>query len=79
MTGADIFRIAKGLGISTLEVLFKHTRGYIGDTTHLPVAVLKERLDELDALTEELKAQTPSQKPKSVTLKQSSYEIILKK
>ena len=45
MTGADIFRIAKGLGISTLEVLFKHTRGYIGDTTHLPVAVLKERLD----------------------------------
>ena len=22
-----------------------HTRGYIGDTTHLPVAVLKERLD----------------------------------
>ena len=40
---------------------------------------LKERLDELDALTEELKAQTPSQKPKSVTLKQSSYEIILKK
>ncbi|HIY43562.1 helix-turn-helix transcriptional regulator [uncultured Helicobacter sp.] len=40
---------------------------------------LKERLDELDALTEELKAQAPSQKPKSVTLKQSSYEIILKK
>ena len=40
---------------------------------------LKERLDELDTLTEELKAQAPSQKPKSVTLKQSSYEIILKK
>ena len=40
---------------------------------------LKEQLDELDALTEELKAQAPSQKPKSVTLKQSSYEIILKK
>lgn len=40
---------------------------------------LKERLDELDALTEELKAQASSPKPKSVTLKQSSYEIILKK
>lgn len=40
---------------------------------------LKERLDEMDELMEELRSQTSNLKPKSVTLKQSSYEIILKK
>ncbi|WP_027327155.1 heat shock protein transcriptional repressor HspR [Helicobacter pametensis] len=38
---------------------------------------LKERLDEMDELMEELRAQSP--KPKSVAIKKSSYEIILKK
>ena len=40
---------------------------------------LKERLDEMDELMEELRSQAQNLKPKSVALKQSSYEIILKK
>lgn len=39
---------------------------------------LKERLDEMDELMEELRTQS-SPKQKSMALKQSSYEIILKK
>lgn len=40
---------------------------------------LKERLDEMDESLEEFRAKHPNHKSKSVTLKQSSYEIILKK
>lgn len=58
MTGADIFRIAKGLGISTLEVLFKHTRGYIGDTTHLPLQYSKSDLMEAVASLERVSVQS---------------------
>lgn len=40
---------------------------------------LKERLDEMDESLEEFRSKQPNHKSKSVTLKQSSYEIILKK
>lgn len=40
---------------------------------------LKERLDEMDEFLEEFRAKEQSHKSKSVTLKQSSYEIILKR
>lgn len=40
---------------------------------------LKERLDEMDEFVEGFHSKQPNQKSKSVTLKQSSYEIILKK
>lgn len=40
---------------------------------------LKERLDEMDEFLEEFRSKQQNQKSKSVTLKQSSYEIILKK
>lgn len=45
ITGADIYRIAKALGTTMMDVVSKKTVGYIGDTSHLPVLVLKERLD----------------------------------
>lgn len=40
---------------------------------------LKERLDELDILMEELRKDSPKSQNKTVTLKQSSYELIIKK
>lgn len=45
INGADIFRIARALGVTPAEVVAEKTGGYIGDTSHIPVIVLKERLD----------------------------------
>ena len=45
LTGADVFRISKSLGTSIEEVIAKNTIGYIGENSHAPVLVLKERLD----------------------------------
>lgn len=45
VTGLDIFRLAKGIGVTPEEVLVSNTQGYIGPNSHLPVAVLKERQD----------------------------------
>ena len=45
ITGADIYRIAKALGKATMDIVASHTKMYIGGTSHLPVLVLKERMD----------------------------------
>jgi len=45
ITGADIYRIARALGMTMIDVVAKNTVGYIGDTSHIPVLVLKERMD----------------------------------
>lgn len=45
ITGVDVYRIAKALNVKTTDILSKHTELYIGDNSHLPVIVLKERLD----------------------------------
>lgn len=45
LTGLDIFRMAKGLSIDPYEVLARFTSGYIGDVSHAPVVILRERLD----------------------------------
>ena len=45
ITGADIYRIAKALGTTMMDVVTNKTVGYIGGTSHIPVLVLKERLD----------------------------------
>lgn len=45
LTGYDVFRIAMELGIEMKEVVIKYTRGYVGNTSKLPVLVLKERPD----------------------------------
>ena len=45
VTGLDIFRIAQALGTTTEKVIAEKLEGYLGDTSHLPVFVLKERLD----------------------------------
>jgi len=39
----DVFRIAQALEVKPTEVLEKYTRGYLGDNSHIPVFVLKER------------------------------------
>lgn len=45
LTGADIYRIARALDITMKDVIRDNTNGYIGDTSHLPLVVLKERMD----------------------------------
>lgn len=45
LTGADIYRIACALDTTMVNVVKDNTVGYIGNTSHMPVAVLKERMD----------------------------------
>ena len=45
LTGLDIYRMAKGLSIDPYEVLARYTSGYVGDTSHVPFVILRERLD----------------------------------
>lgn len=45
LTGLDIYRIAGGLDMDPYEVLSRYTTGYLGDISHAPVVVLRERLD----------------------------------
>ena len=45
INGADMFRIAQKLGISTEQVLQKYTKYYIGDSSHAPIVTLRERDD----------------------------------
>lgn len=45
LTGADIYRIARAMNTTMLKVVKDNTTGYIGDTSHAPVFVLKERPD----------------------------------
>lgn len=45
VTGADIYRMARALGITMMNAVEDNTVGYIGESSHMPVLVLKERLD----------------------------------
>ncbi len=45
MTGADIFRAAKALGVSVEAVLPKNFETYVGEDSRVPLYVLAERLD----------------------------------
>ena len=45
LSGLDIYRIAQGLRIDPYEVLARYTTGHLGETSHAPVVVLRERLD----------------------------------
>ena len=45
LTGLDIYRMAKGLNLDSYEVLARYTTGYLGQDSHAPVVVLRERLD----------------------------------
>lgn len=45
VTGADIYRIAKALNKEMMDIVANNTKMYIGGTSHLPVLVLRERMD----------------------------------
>lgn len=45
VTGADIYRIASALNMTTEKFITEYTDVYIGITSHTPVVVLKERMD----------------------------------
>lgn len=63
MSGMDVFRIAQALEIQPMEVLGKYMRGYLGDDSHVPVYVLKERLDGSCSLLRKGKCMVHSKKP----------------
>lgn len=45
LSGPDVFRMARSLKMHPVQALDKYTRCYLGDESHLPVVVLKERDD----------------------------------
>lgn len=63
LTGYDVFRIAKGLKIETIEVVTKYTIGYVGGTSNLPVLTLKERQDGSCSLLRNGKCMVHANKP----------------
>ena len=63
LTGLDIYRMAKGLSIDPYEVLARFTSGYVGDVSHAPVVILRERLDGSCSLLRKGKCIVHSCKP----------------
>lgn len=63
LTGLDIYRMAKGLSIDPYEVLTRYTTGYLGQDSHAPVVVLRERLDGSCSLLRKGKCTVHSCKP----------------
>lgn len=63
LTGLDIYRMAKGLSVDPYEVLARYTSGYVGDVSHAPVVVLRERLDGSCSLLRNGKCTVHSFKP----------------
>ena len=63
LTGLDIYRMAKGLSIDPYEVLARFTSGYVGDVSHAPVVILRERLDGSCSLLRKGKCTVHSCKP----------------
>lgn len=45
LTGADIYRIARALDTTMMNAIEDNTAGFIGGNSHLPVLVLRERMD----------------------------------
>ena len=45
LTGADIYRIARALDITMMNAIEDNAAGFIGENSHLPVLVLRERMD----------------------------------
>ena len=45
INGADAFRMARALGVSIEKAITDNTIWYLGEYSHAPVIVLKERMD----------------------------------
>ena len=63
LTGLDIYRMAKGLNIDAYEALARFTSGYVGDVSHAPIVILRERLDGSCSLLRKGKCMVHSFKP----------------
>lgn len=63
LTGLDIFRVAQALDKPIGEVLEKHTEFVLGRDSHLPIFVLKERLDGSCSLLRKGKCMVQHKKP----------------
>ena len=63
LTGLDIFRISRALGMDPKQVIEEKTIGYIGDQSHVPVLTLKERLDGSCSLLRKGRCMVHNQKP----------------
>lgn len=63
LTGFDVFRIAKSLSIDPYAALTRFTRGYLEGSSHIPVVVLRERLDGSCTLLRNGKCSVHKHKP----------------
>lgn len=63
LTGLDLFRIAQALNMEPRQVVEEKTIGYLGDSSHVPILTLKERLDGSCSLLRKGKCMVQSSKP----------------
>lgn len=63
MTGLDVFRIAQALQVEPGNVLEKYMTGYVGDDSHVPIFILKERYDGSCSLLRQGKCTVQDKKP----------------
>lgn len=63
MTGMDVFRVAQALNMKPMDVTSKYMRTYLGDDSHIPLFVLKERDDGSCSLLRKGKCSVHSKKP----------------
>ena len=63
LTGADLFRMARALGVSVEEALRKNTTYYLGDQSHVPLYTLTERDDGSCRLLRKGRCMVHSDKP----------------
>lgn len=63
MTGLDVFRIAQALQMEPVNVLEKYMTGYVGDDSHVPIFILKERYDGSCSLLRQGKCTVQDKKP----------------
>lgn len=63
MTGMDVFRMSQALNMKPMDVTSKYMRTYLGDDSHIPLFVLKERDDGSCSLLHKSKCSVHSKKP----------------
>ena len=63
MTGLDVFRISQALSIKPDEAIKRFMEGYIGDQSHLPLFVLRERDDGSCSLLRKGRCTVQAKKP----------------
>ena len=63
LTGYDVFRVSRALNIKPFEFIEEYTEWYVGDSSYLPVVILKARYDGSCPLLRKGKCTVQEDKP----------------